>query len=79
VDGQEQCVRISRSVTRGASRGAFAGYSRESFQLPSTMLIAENDVVSRPREDRSELAAHQPRTKNANAHVLSLALVTRPP
>ncbi len=41
---------------------------RELLQLLRAARIAEYYLMSGTREDRSELAAHQPRTQNANAH-----------
>src|SRR5438128_1627928 len=42
---------------------------REPVQLLKASRVAEDHLVSGTREDRSELAAHQPRTQNADSHI----------
>ena len=49
------------------------GVSRELLQLVFAARIAEYNLMSRSREDGSELAAHQPRTKNAYSHSAPLS------
>src|SRR5205807_868008 len=45
-----------------------AGFPRKLLQLFLSARMAEYDVVPGTREDRSELAAHQSRTQNADSH-----------
>jgi hypothetical protein len=53
--------------------------SSEPLQLSLAMRIAEDHFVSRVAEDRPELAAHQPRTENANTHGPFLQRLARGP
>src|SRR5207249_2130795 len=68
---RDQCTASSRaSASLAASAGArFASsLSSQLLELFVAPGVAENDVMSDSREDRSELTAHQPRTQNTDAH-----------
>src|SRR5439155_23811197 len=53
---------------RRASPRLPTGVARELLQLLLAARIAEHHLVPCPREDCSELAAHQPRTQDADSH-----------
>src|ERR1022692_4804805 len=72
---RDQCTASKRAcaysaASPGAPARAFRPASRAS---PSNLLwlrVAEHHLMPRAREERSKLAAHQPRTQNANSHVI---------
>jgi hypothetical protein len=51
--------------------GIFPCITSKPFQLIDASRIAEYHLMPGPREDRAELAAHQPGTENADPHALS--------
>jgi hypothetical protein len=59
VDSQQQSVRGLHGFGRRSRASIPAGVAREAFQLLLVACIAEDDLMSRSREDRTELSAHQ--------------------
>src|SRR5207247_4898576 len=71
VHGQQQHLGFARGVAWCASPRVSLRLAREPLQLLLAARVAEDHVMSGAREERPELAAHQPRTENANSHVAS--------
>jgi len=67
VDGEEDGVRPLRGLGRRAGPGACR--AREARELALGAGIAEDHVVPGACEQRAELAAHQSRSENSDAHV----------
>jgi len=67
VHGQQQRIRMQSGLTRCASPRVPLRLSSESLQLSLAARLAEDYVVSCPREDRPELAAHQSATDDTDA------------
>jgi hypothetical protein len=68
VHGQQQRIGFARGVTWCASPRVSLRLAREPLQLLLAARVAEDHLMSGAREERPELAAHQPRTDNANSH-----------
>ena len=68
VHGKEKSIRILRSLARRARASIAFRILGKLIQLLHAARIAENHLMPGTREQRPELAAHQPRTENANAH-----------
>ena len=68
-NGQQQRVRFTRGVTRRAGPRAPLRLTCEPLQLLLAACVAEDHLMPGTREERAELATHQPRTEDANAHV----------
>src|SRR2546425_13361818 len=68
MHGQEERVRFLRSLARRTGARIALGVACQSLEFVVAPRVAEHDFMSSSREDRSEFAAHQPRTQNANSH-----------
>src|SRR4029079_18034031 len=69
VHGEQHRVRFPRGLARRAGPRLARGVPCERLELPLAAGVAEHHLMARARQDRSELAAHQPGTENADAHV----------
>ncbi len=69
VNGEQQCLCAARRLRRRTGTSLPARVARQFFEFGLAVRVAEHHVVARSREDRSELATHQARTKNPNPHV----------
>ena len=72
VNGEKHGIGILGSFS-GCTGTCFA--PRLACQLLELVVIpsvTEDNFMSRSRKDRSQLCAHQPRTQDADAHVLHL-------
>src|SRR5437879_11471588 len=68
MHGQEERVRFLRSLARRTGARMALGVACQSLEFVVAPRVAEHNFMSSSREDRSEFAAHQPRTQNANSH-----------
>ena len=68
VHGQKERVRAPGGLRRRAGQRVAAGDSRGPLELRLAARVAENHLMPRAREERAELATHQSRAKNADAH-----------
>src|SRR5438105_9548603 len=81
VHGEQDRIRFLRGLARCAGARLALGVPCEHRELLLAAGVAEYHLMSGSREDRSELAAHQPRTQNANSHATpaSIGWRARPP
>src|SRR6266566_1193924 len=83
MHGQQEGVRVLRGRARRTGACIALCVARELLEFVVAPRVAEHDFMSSPREDRSELPAHQSRTQDADAHTalprLSLSVVTQRP
>src|SRR5437867_551563 len=68
MNGQQEGIRFLGGLARRTGACIALGVARQFLQFVLTARVAEYDFMSSSREDRSELAAHQSRTQNANSH-----------
>src|SRR5260370_8048662 len=72
--GQEDGFRFLRGLGRRTSACIALSVTRQPLEFVVAARIAEHDFMSSAREDRSELAAHQSRTENADSHAAPLSI-----
>src|SRR5262249_47014215 len=65
---QQYRVRFLRGLTRRTGPRVAFCIPRELLELVLAAGIAEHHLMPGSRKDRSELAAHQPRTEHADSH-----------
>src|SRR2546422_1756435 len=78
VHAEQDRVRVPCCLAGRACARVCAGLACEGAQLLLAPRIAEDDFMPGPRENRSELSAHQSRTQNADSHATLLASATGP-
>ena len=74
---EEDRIGVARGFFRSSCARVPFRLIRERFKLLRTPRVAEDDGMSGPCEQRSELAAHQTRTQDANSHGPVLRDATR--
>src|SRR5260370_16884369 len=72
--GQEDGFGFLRGLSRRTSACIALSVTRQPLEFVVAARIAEHDFMSSAREDRSELAAHQSRTENADSHAAPLSI-----
>ncbi len=60
MHGEQDGIRITRGFTRAARPGVALCLTRELLELLPAARVAEDNVVAGTREERPELASHQP-------------------
>src|SRR2546426_3155941 len=70
MHGEQYRVRFLRRLARCARPRFPFRIARELLELLLAVRVAEHHFMPRSRPDRAELAAHEPRTENADAHGL---------
>src|SRR2546426_7817569 len=70
MHGEQYRVRFLRRLVRRARPRFPFRIARELLELLLAVRVAEHHFMPRSRPDRAELAAHEPRTENADAHGL---------
>jgi len=75
MHGEQHRIRLC-GLARFAVARLVPGVARQRLELLLASRVAEGHLVSGSREDRAKLAAHQPRTQNADPHATSPALLS---
>jgi len=73
IDGQQYGVCAVHGFRGAAGPGIVAGLARQSIQLVLSTGVAEDDLMACERQDRADLAAHQPRPQYADFHAESFS------
>jgi ribosomal protein S18 acetylase RimI-like enzyme len=69
---EQKKLRLLRCFERRARARVRTGIPCKLIEILANMRVAEHDFMSRMREDRPELSAHEARPKDANAHFVPL-------
>jgi len=68
VHSEQQYVSITNRLGGCAGSRVPSSFLRQPLQLPLVVRIAEHNIVASPRQQRSQLAAHQSRTEHSDTH-----------
>jgi hypothetical protein len=77
VHREKQGIRLNGGLARRSGPRPRTGAARDLLELVVVPGVAEDDVVSRPGEDRPELAAHRAGAEDADSHGRNRVLIAR--